>query len=469
MSDTLLRMYHRLPAPMRTMAATARGLYLRRWRYSRRTETLVREASDRERWSSAQWKVWQVSRLVELLDTAATSVPYYREHWRERRAQGDRSSWHELANWPILDKEVLRCAPARFIADGRDRRRLFREHTSGTTGTPIDLYRPLSTVRELYALSELRERRWYGVSVRDRWAILGGQLVSPVAQRRPPFWVWNHALNQLYMSSYHLAPALVPHYLDALHRYRIRYIWGYASALYALAATALEMGRGDLRLAVAITNAEPLFPYQRETIERAFQCPVRETYGMAELVAAASECEAGRLHMWPEVGVVEVHSDTDSSDGRGGELVCTGLLNPVMPLIRYRTGDHGAIADVEDRCGCGRTLPIVAGLHGRQDDVVYTSDGRRIGRLDPVFKARLPLREAQIVQESLTRIRVRFVPTSAFTDPTLDSVRSRLQARLGPVDVVFERVEEIPRTARGKFRAVICQLPDHERKAVGLA
>ena len=139
MSDTLLRMYHRLPAPMRTMAATARGLYLRRWRYSRRTETLVREASDRERWSSAQWKVWQVSRLVELLDTAATSVPYYREHWRERRAQGDRSSWHELANWPILDKEVLRCAPARFIADGRDRRRLFREHTSGTTGTPIDL------------------------------------------------------------------------------------------------------------------------------------------------------------------------------------------------------------------------------------------------------------------------------------------------------------------------------------------
>ena len=128
-----------------------------------------------------------------------------------------------------------------------------------------------------------------------------------------------------------------------------------------------------------------------------------------------------------------------------------------------------AIADVEDRCGCGRTLPIVAGLHGRQDDVVYTSDGRRIGRLDPVFKARLPLREAQIVQESLTRIRVRFVPTSAFTDPTLDSVRSRLQARLGPVDVVFERVEEIPRTAGGKFRAVICQLPDHERKAVGLA
>src|SRR5262249_43089394 len=145
------------------------------------------------------------------------------------------------------------------------------------------------TVRAWYALMEARWRRWYGVSRHDRWAILGGQLVTPVAQRRPPFWVWNAALRQLYMSSYHLAPHLIPYYLDALRRHRIQYLWGYPSALHALAQEAVRRQRRDLKMTVAIANAEPLFDYQRQTIAEAFQCPVRETYGLAEIVAAASE------------------------------------------------------------------------------------------------------------------------------------------------------------------------------------
>ena len=35
--------------------------------------------------------------------------------------------------------------------------------------------------------------------------VLGGQLVAPVTQTKPPFWVWNAGLNQLYLSSYHLS------------------------------------------------------------------------------------------------------------------------------------------------------------------------------------------------------------------------------------------------------------------------
>ncbi len=40
-------------------------------------------------------------------------------------------------------------------------------------------------------------------------------MVAPVKSRRPPFWVWNQGLNQLYMSAFHLAPDLVPAYLGA--------------------------------------------------------------------------------------------------------------------------------------------------------------------------------------------------------------------------------------------------------------
>ncbi len=308
-----------------------------------------------------------------------------------------------------------------------------------------------------------------GVSRHSRWAMVGGQLVKAADDRHPPFWVWNSGLNQLYMSSYHLAPDLIPSYLDALRRHEVEYVFGYTSSLYALAQESLRLGRRDLRFKVAITNAEPVFDHQREVIEAAFQCPVRETYGMAEIVAAASECTAGRLHVWPEVGHIEVVDDAGAAaPGESGDFVCTGMLNADMPLIRYRIGDRGALA-LPVTCDCGRHLPELARIDGRIDDVLYTVDGRAIGRLDPVFKGRLPIREAQIMQESLDCIRVRYVPAPDFKSWAVDSMSERLRDRLGPVQVIAEQVRAIPRTTRGKFRSVICQIPAEQLARINAA
>jgi phenylacetate-CoA ligase len=459
MADRLLQLYHALPGPARSLIASSRGLYLRAWRYGPETDRQVAEALEREHWSARQWRAWREERLASVLHRAATQVPYYREQWGARRRRGDDCSWEVLENWPILEKEAVRADPKAFVADDCDPQRMFHEHTSGTTGKSLDLWQSRETVRSWYALFEARWRNWYGVSREDRWAILGGQLITPVKQRRPPFWVWNGALNQLYLSSYHLAPDLIPDYLDALKRHRVRYLWGYTSSLYALAEEMLRLGRRDLKMVVAITNAEPVFDYQRQAIGEAFQCPVRETYGMAEFVAAASECENGRLHLWPEAGWVEVVKESECvPDGVAGDLVCTGLLNADMPLIRYRVGDRGAFPETETACPCGRSLPSLAAVHGRSDDVLQTIDGRRIGRLDPVFKANLPVREAQIIQEALDRIRVRYVPAPEFTPEAGRSIVERLQNRLGPVEVVLEPVAEVPREANGKFRAVVSRL-----------
>jgi phenylacetate-CoA ligase len=210
----LLQLYHRLPVPTRSVAASLRGLYLRSWRYGPESEQLVAEALERERWSPERWKAWQEEQLAAVLHRAATRVPYYRAQWAARRRQGDHASWEDLENWPVLGKEALRQNPTAFVADDCAIRRMFHEHTSGTTGKPLDLWWGRTTVRAWYALFEARCRRWYGISRQDRWAMLGGQLITLRNQRRPPFWVWNAALNQLYMSSYHLAPDLIPYYFD---------------------------------------------------------------------------------------------------------------------------------------------------------------------------------------------------------------------------------------------------------------
>jgi phenylacetate-CoA ligase len=210
---------------------------------------------------------------------------------------------------------------------------------------------------------------------------------------------------------------------------------------------------------VVLTNAEPLFEHQRETIAEAFSCPVRETYGMAEVVGAASECSHGKLHQWPDVGVIEQDSDV-GSDG-SADLICTGLINDDMPLIRYRVGDCGRLS--EGSCDCGRSLPLLKSVDGRSDDVLITAAGREVGRLDPVFKNKLPIVEAQIIQESLTKIRIRYVPAVNFTEGTLLTLTKAIRERMGDVEVIYDRLSQIPRTARGKFRAVICNLTPDEK------
>jgi phenylacetate-CoA ligase len=171
--------------------------------------------------------------------------------------------------------------------------------------------------------------------------------------------------------------------------------------------------------------------------------------------------------LWPEVGVIEVLEDQQPVlPNTSGELVCTSLLNADMPLIRYRVGDRGSLAARDNVCDCGRRLPIVNAIEGRNNDLLITQDGRRVFWLNPIFYG-LPVREAQIIQERLDRVRVRYVPTQDFTPEGGRSITRRLRERVGNVNVILERVDEVPRGANGKFRAVICKVPAEERQSWG--
>ena len=453
--------YQGMPPGMRNAATSAYGWYLRWSRYGRDTERLVQLALQRDAWTPDQWRDFQDRRLVVLLERAATQVPYYRLHWQQRRAAGDDSNWADLANWPILEKDVVRREPRSFVAEDARTGRMIGTTTSGTSGTPITTWRSRPTMIAWYALAEARWRRWYGVDRRMPWAMLGGQVVTPASQSVPPFWVWNAPLRQLYLSSLHLQRRFVGAYLDAMRRHRVRHMYGYASSMYWLASLARDEGLPAPQLQVVVAEAEPLLPHQRAVIGEVFSCPVRETYGMSEIVAAAGECEHGGLHAWPDAGVIEVLRDDDDrpqTPGEVGQLVCTGLLNADMPLIRYRIGDRGALMRPEAApCGCGRPLPRLAGIEGRVNDNLVTPDGRRVFWVNSQFYG-IPLREGQIVQEEIGVIHVNVVPDAGFDAASEEFITERVRQRMGDVRVVVHRFERIPRDARGKFRAVINRL-----------
>lgn len=460
----LADVYDQLPPPLRDAAATVRGLQLARARYGPDTEDLVAEAHDRERWSPEQWRTWREQRLEYMLHHAATQVPWYREHWSNRRRRGDRSSPGELSNWPVLEKTDVRRQPDAFLADDAHRRRLVADHTSGTTGTPLSLLFDRPAVRRWYALFEARCRRWHGVDRHTPVAMLGGQMVVPAARDRPPYWVRNLAMHQLYLSTHHIRPDRAGAYAAAISRHGSEYLLGYTSALVALARAAEVAGVRLPEVRVCMTNAEPATAEDRERISAAFGAPVSTTYGMAEVVAAAAECPAGMLHDFPEVGWLEAHDDGAAHVGEApgtGDLVATGLVNEAMPLVRFRVGDRLTLPE-RSTCPCGRSLPVIRHVAGRSDDVVWAPDGRAVGRLDPVFKADLPVAEAQIVQEDLHHLRVLVVPAEGWDERARATVAERTRERVGDITVDVEVVAAIPRTAAGKFRAVISKVPRPE-------
>lgn len=465
MQNLATQVYSVAPPGLRSMLASAMGYRLRSRRYGPDAEELVRQALDRDSWSETKWRAWADNRLAEVLRHAAANVPFYRNHWIARRRRGDQSPVERLESWPILDKQALRDQPEAFVADGYNASRLDHETTSGTTGAPIHLWFSLRCEQLWYALCEARWRRWNSVSREDRFGMLGAQLVTPLKQSTPPFWIWNAPMHQLYLSAYHMQPERLPLYLDALVQYRVRYLWGHSASLHALAREALRTRPGSIRFDLVLSTSEPLHPRQRHDIAEAFQCPVRETYGMAENVAGASECSHGTLHLWPDAGHVEfLWEDRIAQPGQTADVVCTGLLNPAMPLIRYRVGDLAKTPDPRAQCPCGRSLPVIGPIEGRISDMLRTAGGRLISpsAAEMVFETDLPLAEAQLVQETLNRIRVRFVPGPGYSARTEQILRGRIRERIGDLEVVFEQTNQIPRGAHGKFRAVLSLLPPAE-------
>jgi phenylacetate-CoA ligase len=158
--------------------------------------------------------------------------------------------------------------------------------------------------------------------------------------------------------------------------------------------------------------------------------------------------------------VVEVlrPDGSPATAGEWGELVCTGLINLAMPLIRYRVGDAGIGA--VGPCACDLNTSILSSIVGRIEDIVVTPDGRHVGRLDHAFKDMLNVKEAQIIQERVESILVKVVPRDGFGPDDERVILNELRLRLGDaIEIQTQLVDRIPRTATGKFRFVVSRVP----------
>jgi len=250
------------------------------------------------------------------------------------------------------------------------------------------------------------------------------------------------------------------HYAAELLRPGYAFWQGYPSSIALLSQYLLDW-HGELGTAApraVFTSSETLLDFHRQRIARATGAPVIDRYGNAEFSVSALQCPGGRYHVDTEFGVVEIDAHEETEDWVRGEVISTGFANRAMPLLRYRTGDVATLLKREI-CPCGRARPILKQIDGRIEEYVATPDGRRVGRMDHIFKDALEVKEAQIVQPSTDRLVVRIVPRPGFGPADRRQLERELRTRLGDeIRIDFENVEAIPRLQNGKFRAVVSQI-----------
>lgn len=445
-----LRAYARSPVWLQNLALSAYGLHLRRLRYGSTGREVLGRLRQSQWASIADVEAMQRAALREVVAAAARDVPLYRE--RGLRPLGARAL-EDLESVATLVKSDVQGAGRNCIADRYRGRRLNEVHTGGTTGKPLAIFCDAATLQRNYAFfSRFKEQA--GIGPGDRVATFAGRtLVPPNASS--PYWRHNRASRTLLFSSYHIGAQSVAEYVDALAGFQPSLIDSYPSSLEPIARYIVQHEIRTVRPTAVITSSETLYPEVRALIERAFGCPVFDHYGAAEMSALVTQCESGTYHVVPEFGLVEVLRDGRRvQPGERGEIVATGFINPVMPLIRYATGDSAVLGD--GSCSCGRSTQTLERIEGRMDDVIVTPEGHLVGRLDPIFKAVSSLQETRIVQDAVDHVRVDMVVAGEASPMLERELTAQLRARLGPtMRIDIQRVPSIERTVRGKLRTTV--------------
>lgn len=451
------RLYAKLPLPIQNAAVSLYGIYWHWLRFGGRYKDHETGYRSREHFTSVQWLEYQQDQIRNLVTIAAQHVPYFQRIWTPDQIKAATNG--NLAALPLLEKDPVRKNPKAFVRDDMPHTHYYTNLTSGSTGTPITTLWTADEIRDSLAVREVRSANWARVSFKQPRATFSGRMVEPDPNSKGPFYRFNSVERQAYFSPFHLRAETAHFYVEALARHHIEWMTGYAVSYFLLAKFILQEGLQVPPLKAIITTSEKLTPEMRSVMEQAYHCRIFEEYSTVENALFASECEHGRLHVSPDVGIVEILRPDGSScePDEVGEVVTTCLMRSFQPMIRYRLGDLAAW-DPEP-CSCGRSMPVLKEVVGRVEDVVVGPDGRQMVRFHGIFINQPHIIEGQIIQEALDHIHVKVVPTGNFGEADIEDIVHRVQQRLGPsVKVSVEIVSSIPRTKAGKFKAVISKI-----------
>jgi phenylacetate-CoA ligase len=403
-----------------------------------------------------------VRRAVE---HAYEHVPYYRETM-DGLALSPASfrGAADLARLPVIEREQLQRDPEYFVSRAQPLDSYMTLKTGGTSGKPVTMFvdpsalfqgignfqRYRKVVRTLLGRRPLRIR----LAVIDDVANLNRQATSVVARRSL---VPSNLYQVIGRMSVFDSPA---RNAELLEQFRPDVIGSFGSYLETLFAHLHEGGTPFPLPKVAVYSGDSMSERGRKLISEEFGIPVLSVYTAIEAAQIGFECEChSGIHLSCDLYPLRI-VDPDGREceaGVSGEVMLSNLVNRGTMLLNYRLGDQATM--LPGTCPCGRNLPLLSLLEGRVDDWIVGPDGQRRHpqTVRELFTGEKDLWAFRIIQASPSEFTVQIVPAAGCDRAALRaSLQAKFSERLGaPVQTEVEFVDSLPRTARGKVRAVV--------------
>ena len=204
----------------------------------------------------------------------------------------------------------------------------------------------------------------------------------------------------------------------------------------------------------------------RTACRTAWNVRVVDMYSSQEVGYIALECPTGEsYHVQAENVLLEVLDDQDRpcSPGEVGRVVVTALHNFATPLLALR---HRRLCRGGAPCPCGRGLPALRRIMGRQRNMAILPDGRRrwpaieLAGTDDVADFP-PIHQFQLIQRTRTMMEMLLIVHRPLTPEEEDRLRGWVIIAVGhPFEVRFRYVDAIPRGKLGKFEDFRCDIDD---------
>ena len=396
----------------------------------------------------------QNKRLQIIIKHAYENVPYYRRIFDERGLKPeDIQTKEDLKLLPVLTKDDVRKHFNELTAKNFRKFRPTLNHTSGSTGEPLSYYidRDLST---LIQATVWRHWSWCGIKHGEPIAVFRGTLIDEFGKKRQCYYKVEG--NQIHFSTFEMDEKIMTEYVKKLNEIKPALIRGYPASLEILARFIKEKNLNVHSPKAIHTSSEVVLPEQRKIIENAFGAPLFDWYGHGESTICAGDCEYHKgLHLNLDFGYTEFIKTKETEKMKDVyNIISTSLWNFSMPLIRYNTEDLALLDN--SKCLCGRGLPLIKKIIGRQADIIVGINGVQVSPSSfvhfwkyKVANKLLGILYAQIVQEEKDLIRVKLVGSKRKENEQL--IRKQLNMLLGDMKIEFGYIPNIPTGQKWRF------------------
>lgn len=408
-------------------------------------------------WDRHTWEKYQIKTLRELLTHCAGHVPYYQELFSEERIHTEQfKNINDLAQLPILTKNIIRSRQQDFISDTYPPESLTTASTSGTTGQPFSFFYPAIEAPAIETAFIASVWRLVGHHPGDRVAIIRCHRIGTAGTRQ--FSELQNRNRWLVLSSFHMTRNTIPAYYSRIEAFHPRFLYAYPSSATVLASYIKEQGLPPFSgIRAVLLSSEQIFAWQRALIEEVFGCRVFSWYGNSEQTVLARECELSSLyHVYPQYGILEILDEQTYQPlqaGTYGEIVTTGFVNQAFPLIRYDTEDQGSF--YPGTCPCGRDHLLLNPSIGRNQDYLVGKEGERIPLRALIFSHTIlaGISRMQFRQKRPGAVELDIIANRAQERETMRKMITQTLYRSfqGRITFTVNFVESIAPTKRGKI------------------